>query len=744
MQPVKASLWRPVPGYSSDDEDGEPSAEPDRQECQARLEEVLASLGCRHTERPMVQFSAAPVAASGKLAGSVGSSRGYKVPTPGNHPSLFHLHSDAPILKETFLSAGMVPTSGNDFVISWSGPNIRDNVYQNMNEWQRINHFPGSTELTRKDRLWHHFAEMAQSFGTRDFDFVPETYVLPEQVDEFLECYEKAKCTWIVKPNASSRGRGIFMLRDLSELPLEETVVVSRYVDNPLLIQGLKFDLRVYVLVTAFEPLKAYIYREGLTRFASKPYSTKAEHMQDAFRHLTNYSINKNSCKFVENSDLRADNVGHKWSLSALNKHLHCVGVDVNLMWARVNDLIVKTLLSVEPAISARTRQMTPNRENCFELYGFDVLVDEDLKPWLLEVNLSPSMQAESPLDWQIKSSLVADAFNIVGVCSSERTRSEFGRRSSGYGQQPPASKQSKKPDTAPEQHQSSGPPLILNSLSDAQLKNLAKSLGERIRSYNFVPLYPTRESVPRYECITEARAAARAPPLLRSLGGLMGSIGSVRLSPGQMLSTLLYGPRPVQSAASIIRSQSMPALRRQGSRQPADSSSPARSPDATPKTGLEDDDGDAQAEQAGDGQGVDLNGLPQNPLATAATSGSAEVSPAALSAMTPPPEPLPASVRDPDVHPQDKEAALLAASRAMRMLGGGGVGRRKRNLSRMGTPKARSRGNADEKGESGLEDQEEAAPFEDQDEEDSSKEDTELDEEDGDGGGDAGKGSMG
>ena len=46
------------------------------------------------------------------------------------------------------------------------------------------------------------------------------------------------------------------------------------------------------------------------------------------------------------------------------------------------------------------------SRENCFELYGFDVLVDNDLKPWLLEVNLSPSMQAESPLDWQIKSSL--------------------------------------------------------------------------------------------------------------------------------------------------------------------------------------------------------------------------------------------------------------------------------------------------------------------------------------------------
>lgn len=233
----------------------------------------------------------------------------------------------------------------SDYAIQWSGPNIRDAVYQSMMDWQRINHFPNSTELTRKDRLWLHFAQMAKNYGKGCFDFVPETYVLPDNFDAFLKCYQRSRCHWIVKPNASSRGRGIFILQDLSELPLDETVVVSRYIADPLLIQGYKFDLRVYVLVTSYDPLKAYIYREGLTRFASAPYSTQEDHMQDAFRHLTNYSVNKNSYTFVENSDMRADNVGHKWSLSALNKHLRCIGVDVNLMWVRIMDLIVKTLL---------------------------------------------------------------------------------------------------------------------------------------------------------------------------------------------------------------------------------------------------------------------------------------------------------------------------------------------------------------------------------------------------------------
>ena len=197
-----------------------------------------------------------------------------------------------------------------------------------------------------------------------------------------------------MKPHASSRGRGIFILRDLADLPMEETSVVSEYLENPLLIQGLKFDLRVYVLVTSYDPLCAYIYREGLVRFATMPYSTEDRHLSDAYRHLTNYSINKLAPIFMENKQVKADNVGHKWSLSALNRHLKCVDVDVDLMWVRIMDLIVKSLLSVQQVISAKQMKVAAHPTNCFELYGFDVMVDDNLKPWLIEVNLSPSMQA--------------------------------------------------------------------------------------------------------------------------------------------------------------------------------------------------------------------------------------------------------------------------------------------------------------------------------------------------------------
>lgn len=102
---------------------------------------------------------------------------------------------------------------------------------------------------------------------------------------------------WILKPSCSSRGRGIFLIDSLNEVPIDENFVISRYIHNPLLINGLKFDLRLYVLVTCFHPLKIYVFSEGLTRFATEKY--KPGNKNCKFMNLTNYSINKKSEKFV-------------------------------------------------------------------------------------------------------------------------------------------------------------------------------------------------------------------------------------------------------------------------------------------------------------------------------------------------------------------------------------------------------------------------------------------------------------
>lgn len=75
-----------------------------------------------------------------------------------------------------------------------------------------------------------------------------------------------------MKPEASSQGKGIFLIKNIDKAPLNEPMVIQKYIQNPLLIQGLKFDLRIYVLVVSVEPLVIYIYKDGLTRLATDEY----------------------------------------------------------------------------------------------------------------------------------------------------------------------------------------------------------------------------------------------------------------------------------------------------------------------------------------------------------------------------------------------------------------------------------------------------------------------------------------
>ena len=99
---------------------------------------------------------------------------------------------------------------------------------------------------------------------------------------------------WIVKPANLSRGRGIYIVDNISEVNVEELSIISRYISNPLLINGHKFDLRIYVCVTSVDPLRIYVFKEGLARFATQEY-TSNHTKGNKFMHLTNYSINKKS-----------------------------------------------------------------------------------------------------------------------------------------------------------------------------------------------------------------------------------------------------------------------------------------------------------------------------------------------------------------------------------------------------------------------------------------------------------------
>jgi len=88
---------------------------------------------------------------------------------------------------------------------------------------------------------------------------------------------------------------------------------------KPYLIDGLKFDMRIYVLVYGIDPLRIFVFREGLARFATEKYVAPFKgNMENLFMHLTNYAINKNSDNFEANEDENIDSEGHKRSVSAV------------------------------------------------------------------------------------------------------------------------------------------------------------------------------------------------------------------------------------------------------------------------------------------------------------------------------------------------------------------------------------------------------------------------------------------
>jgi hypothetical protein len=105
----------------------------------------------------------------------------------------------------------------------------------------------------------------------KEVDYCPETFMLPHQRRQLKASFNQHPL-WIIKPPALARGIGIKVVSNFSDIPTKKSLIVSRYIRKPFLIEKRKFDLRVYVLVTSFDPLLIYIYEEGVVRFAADPY----------------------------------------------------------------------------------------------------------------------------------------------------------------------------------------------------------------------------------------------------------------------------------------------------------------------------------------------------------------------------------------------------------------------------------------------------------------------------------------
>lgn len=332
---------------------------------------------------------------------------------------VFRLCDNAPeILRDVCLDLGWKEydedDEENDWNLWWKTSGFRTSDFEACRPWQRLNHFPKSIAITRKDCLARNLRRMKGIYGNSIYNFVPLSFNLPNDYRKFVTEYTKHKeagktVPWICKPADQSRGKGIFIFKDLSELTYDCATIVQKYIPNPLLIAGYKFDLRIYVLVTSFRPLHIYVYHEGLVRFGTEKFDLN--YLKNVYSHLTNTSINKQSPCYATDKDRIGR--GCKWSIGQLRTYFHQNDIDDRLLWHKINAIIILTLLAQAPEVQE-------NCTNSFELFGFDVLVDTNLKPWLLEVNFSPSLGVDCALDRVIKKPLLQDTLEIVNLKESD------------------------------------------------------------------------------------------------------------------------------------------------------------------------------------------------------------------------------------------------------------------------------------------------------------------------------------
>lgn len=334
----------------------------------------------------------------------------------------------------------------NDWNIYWASVGTVKQIFNpelgyRLNDMQLLNHYPNHFELTRKDlmvkNIKRYIKDMAREPSiSQSLDFVPVTYLLPADYTLFVEEFRRnPNAMWIMKPTSRSQGKGIFIINKLAQIkkwscnsrwaqmPLKEAYVISRYVENPMLIGGKKFDLRLYVLVTCYKPLKVYQYVHGFARFCNAKYTTDTTDIDNPFIHLTNVAIQKH------NDDYNSKH-GGKWHIQNLRIYVEGIyGLEAsNRLFAAMDSLIINSLKAVQGVMI--------NDRHCFECYGYDVLIDSDLKPWLVEVNASPSLTTTTESDRILKMSLIRDIYSIVapGVPATvaEGVKVVFGDRTGG------------------------------------------------------------------------------------------------------------------------------------------------------------------------------------------------------------------------------------------------------------------------------------------------------------------------
>jgi len=322
-----------------------------------------------------------------------------------------------------FASNGLIRSyniySDNNLIFCYRviGYIIKNSSLFGLNKYQKIYRLLGSYQIFSKKSIYINYNEMNKKFND-DYNYMPDTYYYPQDKEfidkKFMNYQLNLNDLWLVKPTNDYGGHGIKILESLIKIK-QKQYMLSKYLTNLDLIKNKKYDLRLYVLITGLKPLRIYFNKEGLVRISSKNFTLNKKSIQDKFVHLTNTGVNEKNKNFIKPNNTENENA-NIWNLYTYSKYLKKVNVDFQNIRNKINDIIIKSIISVYKNLTIEQSRHNLNDMNFYAILGYDIIITKDYQPYLLEINEGPSMFYSNELERKIKNNLLADTLNLVGI----------------------------------------------------------------------------------------------------------------------------------------------------------------------------------------------------------------------------------------------------------------------------------------------------------------------------------------
>ena len=259
-----------------------------------------------------------------------------------------------------------------------------------------------SNNIVNKYYINYFFVNLSKKIGSLQKMKIPKTHYI-------------GKNLWVLKRTNLNRGRQMKVLSNIEEIIKEinlmfeekkpNNLIIQKYIEDPLLYNGRKFDIRIWVLFTYVgkdNKYEIYVFKEGHLKACSDNFNIDSDNL---FIHLTNYSVQKHNKNFSKVE------IGNEISFQLFQQELNRQNSGKNFK-KDIFPEIIKIIGISAKAVKNKINIM--NRKNCFEIFGYDFILDSNYQPFLLEINTNPGLEESSPLIKMLVPRMIDDALRLT------------------------------------------------------------------------------------------------------------------------------------------------------------------------------------------------------------------------------------------------------------------------------------------------------------------------------------------